>query len=346
MNAVLENRSRTVTMALTLCALTLFIPACRPAPISTPPTSTAQFEVQENATPQDIPAEMTKRDEPPTVTKPPRESIARLLPESLIGVPNKDPVSRRVEYNTLVGARSSATPPKIAWQYRATRAGEIVGFEFSNHGGNPILPPRRDASKNQLFTRDFQFRFDERARQDIHLMVSDWVPSRDREFRLSEIMNSLMLFFPRKILPAIVNAGERNIVTLPTGELVEFDAATHEIRGGVLSEAAVDFNTERGARRFPGVDYRGNGVVVRVNARGTDPRIGTVATITTGTPPPNCDRGRYCNVCQVPSKELWDQSGAERFKFSTDAEFERFLIARCGFGLPKIDADAAVSAVQ
>ena len=175
-------------------------------------------------------------------------------------------------------------------------------------------------------------------------MVSDWVPSRDRVFRLSEVMNSLMLFFPRKILPAIVNAGERDIVTLPTGEVVEFDAATHEIRGGVFAEAAVDFNPDRGARKFPGVDYRGNGVVVRVNARGADPRINNVATISTGTPPQTCDRGNDCNQCKVPSKELWDQSGAERFKFSTDAEFERFLIARCGFGLPQIGADIAVSA--
>jgi hypothetical protein len=47
-------------------------------------------------------------------------------------------------------------------------------------------------------------------------------------------MNSLMLFFPRKFLPAIVNVGERNIVNLPTGEAIEFDASTHEIRGGVF----------------------------------------------------------------------------------------------------------------
>src|SRR6185437_9313178 len=101
----------------------------------------------------------------------------------------------------------------------------------------------------------------------------------------------LMLFFPRKFLPAIVNVGERNIVNLPTGEAIEFDASTHEIRGGVFSEAAVDVNP---------------------------------------------DGGMACNRCQVPSKELWYQTGAERFKFSSDAEFEQFLIARCGFILPKL----------
>jgi hypothetical protein len=38
---------------------------------------------------------------------------------------------------------------------------------------------------------------------------------------------------------------------------------------------------------------------------------------------------------QVPSRELWDQSGAVRFKFATDRDFDRYLIARCQFGLPK-----------
>jgi hypothetical protein len=36
----------------------------------------------------------------------------------------------------------------------------------------------------------------------------------------------------------------------------------------------------------------------------------------------------------VPAKELWEQKGAVRFKFSNDAEFDRYLRARCGFALP------------
>jgi hypothetical protein len=158
-------------------------------------------------------------------------------------------------------------------------------------------------------------------------------------------MNSLMLFFPRRFLPAIVNSGERNIVNLPTGEAIEFDASTHEIRGGVFAEAAVDLNPERAARKFPGIEYRGGVLVVRVDARGTDPRIANLATIATGTPSANCNDGVGCR-CQVPSKELWDQNGAERFKFSSDAEFEKFLIARCGFGIPSTSGEIAVTTVQ
>jgi hypothetical protein len=257
-----------------------------------------------------------------------------LLPESIVGIPEKDLASRRLEYNTMISSRPGEPPHGAAWQYRNTRQGQLVGFEFSNYGGNRILPPRRDAAKNQFFTRDFQFRFDDRARQDIHLLVTDWAPSRDKQFRLSELMSSLMHFFPRSYLPAIVNVKNRNLVTLPTGEEVEFDAKTHEILNGVLSEAPVDLNPDRTGRKFPGVDYLGKGVMVRANARGTDPRIGTTATITTGSPPQDCDKGTDCGRCQVPSRDLWDQTGAVRFKFSTDLDFDRFLTTRCGFGLP------------
>jgi hypothetical protein len=43
----------------------------------------------------------------------------------------------------------------------------------------------------------------------------------------------------------------------------------------------------------------------------------------------------------VPARELWDQSGALRFKFPTDEEFDRFLQAHCQFGLPKMANDPA-----
>jgi hypothetical protein len=238
--------------------------------------------------------------------------------------------------------------PKLntGWQYRRTRQGHIVGFEFSNQGGNKILTPRRDAVKNQFFTRDFQFRFDDRARQDIHLMISDWVPSRDKVFRLSELMNSLMHFFPRIYLPAIVNVADKNFVTLPTGEEIEFNAKTHEIVTGALSETPVDLNPDRNVRQFPGIAYLGRGVLVRADSRGADPRIGTTATITNGTPRSACENSSGCSQCQIPSRELWQQSGAVRFKFQTDQEFDRFLIARCGFGLPGIGQDFAVAAPQ
>jgi hypothetical protein len=326
---------RRTTIALLLCITTLFLLAgCHPAPKipALPPEGPEASPTTKPEPPIEPQPPATQVEAPP---KPGRVAIPRLLPESIVSPPEKDLASRRLEYNTMMSSRSGEPPHVAAWQYRTTRQGQIVGFEFSNHGGNRILPPRRDAAKNQFFTRDFQFRFDERARQDIHLLIADWAPSRDRQFRLSELMNSLMHFFPRNYLPAIVNFNNRNLVTLPTGEEVEFDSRTHEILDGVLSEAPVDLNPDRAARKFPRIDYLGKGIMVRADARGTDPRIGTTAIITTGTPPQDCEKGTDCNRCQVPSRELWDQTGAVRFKFSTDQDFDRFLVARCGFGIPK-----------
>jgi hypothetical protein len=324
-------------LAIKLCLLLLiFTGACQR---STAPVPEAGKEAAKGATPQPTaPIEIAKIPDAPAKPK-----IQRIHPESALAAPEKDPASRQIAYDTQLNTRTSDNKKLAGWQYRRNRHSKIVGFEFSNTGGNPILPPRRDASKNQFFTRDFQFRFDERARQDIHLLVADWAPSRDRQFRLSEVMNSLMHFFPRATLPAIVNAGDRTIVTLPTGEEVTFDAATYEIRGGVLTEAPVDLNPDRKTRKFPAVEYKGKGVVVRADARGTDPRLGTTALIISGTPVANCPSGADCGQCQVPSRELWEQSGAVRFKFSNDKDFDRFLTTRCGFGLPMNGAELAAS---
>jgi hypothetical protein len=271
---------------------------------------------------------------PELVLPPPKPSF----PESVLSAPETALASAMVKYDTVLFSRSLETPINSGWQYRIDRQKKIIGFEFSNRGGNAILPERYDIEKNRLFTRDFQFHFQDRARQDIHLLLTDWAPSRDKQFRLSELMNSIMLFFPRNYLPAIAGSGGHYVVTLPTGEEVKFDAVTREVLGGVFAEAPVDLHPDKTARKFPAVSYTGKGVMIRANARGTDPRLGTIATITSGSQASNCE-GMGCNRCQVPSKELWEQNGAVRFKFATDEEFDRYLSLRCGFGLPKNGVD-------
>lgn len=314
-----------------------FQQSCRTGPVAPAPQRAAEAERAESAGKIDaLPKSESAaiHRERRQVPVPPSEPQTERLPESILRAPIKELASSKIGYDTVMLERSPHAPIHGGWQYRKDRQSQIVGFEFSNHGGNRILPPRYDIGKNWLFTRDFQFRFDDRARQDIQLFVSDWAPSRDKQFRLSELMNSIFHFFPRNYLPAIVGSGARYVVTLPTGEQVEFDAKTREIVGGVLSETAVDLNPDRAARKFPGVSYLGKGLVVRADARGTDPRIAKTATITTGSPAADCEKGSACNQCQVPSKDLWHQNGAARFKFSTDQEFDRFLLSRCGFGIP------------
>lgn len=318
--------------------LVSFQQSCRTSQVAPTPQGASEAAKTESTVKSDAQtrSESTKIDR--ESNKPPKVSIdpkpIERLPESIVGAPGKELASLKIAYDTVLLERASHAPVHAGWQYRKDRQSQVVGFEFSNRGGNRMLPPHYDIGKNLLFTRDFQFRFDDRARQDIQLFVSDWAPSRDKQFRLSEIMNSVLHFFPRNYLPAISGSEARYIVTLPTGERVEFDARTREILGGVFSETAVDLNPDRAARKFPGVHYIGKAVVVRANSRGRDPRISNTATITTGTPASDCEKGTACNQCEVPSKELWHQNGAVRFKFSTDQEFDRYLLSRCGFGIP------------
>jgi hypothetical protein len=330
-----------------LCAAVLlaslsFQQGCRTSPTPVTPTQKqAGAEKTESSGKENIPtgSELTKA-EPQDSKKPEIVIIEKpRLPESILSAPDKELASPKLNYDTVVLARAPETTSHTGWQYRKNRQGQVVGFEFSNRGGNRILPQRYDATKNLFFTRDFQFHFDDRARQDMYLFLSDWAPSQDKQFRLSEIMNSIMLFFPRHYLPAIHSSGTRYIITLPTGEQVEFHATTREVLSGVFAETGVDLNPDKRARKFPGIDYLGKGLVVRADSRGTDPRIRNRATISTKAPLTNCEKGAGCGQCQVPSQELWRQDGPVRFKFSTDQEFDRYLLSRCGFGIPQTGPD-------
>jgi hypothetical protein len=158
-------------------SLVLIGAACQPTPVPSPlhnETTQEMAKTETRSLNQDGNATKTlggSRMEASQSSQPP---IRRILPESKIVAPDKNLASRKIAYDTQLTSRVAVHPDRANWQYRRNGQGNIVGFEFSNHGGNKILPPRRDAAKNQFFGRDFQFRFDERARQDIFLLVTDW----------------------------------------------------------------------------------------------------------------------------------------------------------------------------
>jgi hypothetical protein len=322
--------------------------SCSKAPVL-PPTAERVPETEVAGSSTDKPRETDSapaklETQPPERLKPGREPLpSEIFPESVIAPPEKALASPKINYQTILTQRALEPSTHAGWQYRKDRQSRIVGFEFSNRGGNAVLPHRHDIGKNLFFTRDFQFHFDDRARQDIHLVIADWPPSKDRQFRLSELMNSVLHFFPRHYLPAILRSNRRTIVTLPTGEQVEFDATTHEVVGGVFSEAPVDLNPDRATRKFPAVTYLGRGLLIRADARGKDPRIANMAVISTGAPAFNCQGEVGCNHCRVPSNELWQQDGAVRFRFSTDGEFHRYLLGRCGFGIPQTEPNSTAA---
>jgi hypothetical protein len=198
---------------------------------------------------------------------------------------------------------------------------KVYGFSFENEGVNPVVPEKPECIGCGPY-REYRFLFRDRARQNMHMAVTDSPTD-----RISQRMGSRIYFFPRKNLPAIRLDADRGmvVVTLPTGETVDFDAKTKYVTGGALEEVApVDRNPDRFARKFAQIVYRGSGTVVRVNKRGGDPGLKTVATITRGD-----------QTCSVDSKFLFNQDERSdvEFLFPTDEEFHEFLLKRCGFGL-------------
>lgn len=188
-------------------------------------------------------------------------------------------------------------------------------FKLRNRGPNKTV-----SAGNSGRMREWGFDFEGKARQDLGLAISD-MPNGT----VSQTQESYIMVFPRKSLPTIRTVGNRQIVTLPTGETVTFDLKTKQVIGGVLSEDGA--MTEGGKTLQPAkVSYRGNGVMVRVDVRGDEPRLKSeTATIT-----------KQGKICRVPTKKLWpdrSERSAAHFKYFSDSDFDAFLKSTCGFGL-------------
>lgn len=187
-------------------------------------------------------------------------------------------------------------------------------FYFQNNGPNKVV-----MKPGASVYRSWEFYHPGDARQDLRFTVTD-SPSATN----SHLQNSYMMVFPRKTLPHIRVEGQKQIVTLPTGETVTFDVRTKEILNGVMSEGPLSPATK--SERPPSVTYNGTGVLVRVDKRADDPRRAAAKVMIS-------KQGR---TCTVPRKDLWPdqrESSSFHFKFFSDQDFDRYLKQKCGFGL-------------
>ncbi|MGZ3809318.1 MAG: hypothetical protein ACXVCE_14635, partial [Bacteriovorax sp.] len=108
----------------------------------------------------------------------------------------------------------------------ATTTGKVDGFKIVNNGPNNIVK-----TDEYYINREMSFEFDDRARSDMKLLVSD-----GPDDRTSHITWSVMMFFPRSVLPSIKRVGDELEVTLPNKEIVRYNAKTKEVIGGVFTE--------------------------------------------------------------------------------------------------------------
>lgn len=209
------------------------------------------------------------------------------------------------------------------------------GFSIENMGDNRIV----DSTRYKSSQRVFHFDYLEQARQNLALQVDD-----SPNGTVSHTMHSIFMFFPRKQLPVVEQLTGTIDVTLPNGEKIIFQKHSKEIVAGIFTEGPVDVSGDRHKRHYPDLKYNGRGVVLRVNARGQAPQLGQYETtkIDTefglkGSAEVLLINGTTGERCRRPKSDFWeplDVSPVE-FKFTTDQEFDEYLIKNCGFELPK-----------
>ncbi len=209
-------------------------------------------------------------------------------------------------------------------------------FGIENTGDNAIV----DATKNPYSQRIFNFEYLEQARQNIQLQVDD-IPNET----VSHGMHSIFMFFPRKVLPLAEFSGNELVVTLPNEEQMIFNSESKEIIGGVFTEGPIDYKAkDRFTRHYADLSYQGKGIVLRVNARGQSPELGQFENTKIdmnygikGSAEVLIMNGATGQRCRRPKSDFWEPIDVSpiQFKFPTDEEFDQYLKAKCGFGLPK-----------
>ena len=214
---------------------------------------------------------------------------------------------------SLTTSSCRSRPKDKGWDYCYKEKSDgtmmINSFQIQNTGPNDIVKSQPD---QYYVNRNYQFEFEDQARSDMHLYVTD---SPD-EYTSNGTYN-LYMFFPRTYLPSIKREGDELHVTLPNGEKVVYDAETKKIKSGVLSEKTMEQLPARAgcdtaekacgrkAKADP-ISYTGSGVLIKVSASGDLPvgdrensagqkiKNPLIATV--------LKKGKSCNI---PVAELW-----------------------------------------
>lgn len=188
------------------------------------------------------------------------------------------------------------------------------GFSFYNVGPNDIVTTEPTGLDNSF--REFFFLSDDHSQRGSYLWVTDYNGSG----RTSDYMETVLYFLPRSNQMHVEEVADRLVVTLTTGEEVIFASKNRTIISGILSEEAVDLNPDRSQRKQPRVHYKGEGLVIRSDSRGSDPRLSpSLQILKVGKEP-----------CKLPSKVFWTQEGFPKFKFITDEEAYKVIAEKCG----------------
>lgn len=215
-------------------------------------------------------------------------------------------------------------------------SGDVVGFSFTNDTQNRINPRTAEHGSE----REFRFEFEERSIQNVNLQITE---NSGIDGKIShDLLETTIIFLPRKVIPYIemneeIGECKRKII-LPTNEYIILDAITKEIISGVLREAPMDMNESRHRRKFAGIEYTGNGIMIRADRRSGTPEhiYSTAFNINEKT-----DKATITHkgkTCYVSKRLIWENADnadlGAYFKYSTDQEFlDQVINPHCGWGL-------------
>jgi hypothetical protein len=207
----------------------------------------------------------------------------------------------------------------------------VQGFDLSNGGPNNIIK-----TNEYYINRTMTFEFQDRARSDIKLLVVD-----SPDEYTSHATYSIMLFFPRTVLPSINRVGDELVVTLPNKEIVRYNAKTKEVIGGVFTEGPIRQDPKNKNKAFPAnVSYTGTGVMIRADKSGDLPYGDTEIQ---GKSVPSTSTATISKKgfkdCKVPAKDIWytdNTKGGNVFikpEYANDEGLDNFIKNKCGFSI-------------
>lgn len=183
-----------------------------------------------------------------------------------------------------------------------------------NVGPNDIIDNIPDGFEYP--NRSWEFVTADNSRRDTWLWISD-DPGTGRT---SDFMESAVMLLPRLQRTHIEALGDELLVTLTTGEEVRFHQKYKTITSGIIREEPLDTNPDREARNFARFTYNGDGVILRSNARGADPRLAKfVSVLKSGLP-----------ACRVPASVFWTQEDWPKFRFVRDEDAYVAILTHCG----------------
>ena len=250
---------------------------------------------------------------------------------------------RDLSENRFRATKSLEELDKIEIFTSASDDQNLFGFRVKNIGSPKINP--RGAIKKDAH-RNYDFIFTDNSVDKSMLEITD-IPFEGRASHTT--MTTDFFIYPKKNLPSLKVIDSGNIeVVLENGEKVLFDKETHEIVGGVLNEAPIDYNKSRHARSNPIINYTGKGLVIKSQQRGDDSRAQVVWGSVLGSPAVIQYPSRYKKSCKVARKDLWKQNvdtGAGpkelHFLFEDDYKFFEFVEKKCGWDLSDLKSSAA-----